>query len=174
MSKSLGNVISPKQMVERYGTDSTRLLLISLGTFNEDMDVSWQRLDEIYTASLVNGLGNLCSRVAKMAADEGMMITPPPPTLNQDYQKLMSEYQLTAAAEQVLDQVTKADIYLSQKKPWKLSGKEKTQVLEEAITRISQIAFHLNPFMPETSEKITTHFQDKIQPIKPLFPRLES
>jgi len=66
MSKSLGNVISPKEMVERYRTDGTRYLLMKLGPFGTDMDVSWEKFDIAFTADLSNGLGNLCSRIAKM------------------------------------------------------------------------------------------------------------
>ncbi len=66
MSKSLGNVISPKEMVARYGTDGTRYLLMKLGPFGTDMDVSWEKFDIAFTADLSNGLGNLCSRIAKM------------------------------------------------------------------------------------------------------------
>lgn len=66
MSKSLGNVISPADMQERYGTEATRYLLMQLGPFGSDMDVSWEKFDASYTADLANGLGNLCSRVAKL------------------------------------------------------------------------------------------------------------
>ncbi len=66
MSKSLGNVISPSEMVTKYGTDATRYLIMNLGPFGNDMDVTWEKLDTIYTADLSNGLGNLCSRVAKL------------------------------------------------------------------------------------------------------------
>ena len=66
MSKSLGNVISPQEMVDRYGTDGTRFLLMFLGPIGSDMDTSWEKLDTAFTAHLSNGIGNLCSRVAKM------------------------------------------------------------------------------------------------------------
>ena len=68
MSKSLGNVIEPSDLVAKFGTEGARWLLASLGSFGEDMDINWERLREIYTADLTNGLGNLCSRVAKMAS----------------------------------------------------------------------------------------------------------
>lgn len=66
MSKSLGNVITPQEMVDKYGTDGARYLLLNLGPFGADMDVTWEKLDRVYTADLANGLGNLCSRVAKL------------------------------------------------------------------------------------------------------------
>ncbi|MCX6765645.1 MAG: methionine--tRNA ligase [Candidatus Moranbacteria bacterium] len=67
MSKSLGNVISPFEMIEKFGVDGTRYLLLSFGNFGEDMDVSWEKFTEKYNAELANGLGNLLSRVIKMS-----------------------------------------------------------------------------------------------------------
>lgn len=172
MSKSLGNVITPKQMADRYGSDATRFLLISLGTFSEDMDVTWQRLDDMYTSYLSNGLGNLCSRIAKMAADQKMVIAQPRIPLDVDFQKMMDNYQLFLASKILIQQISKVDLFLSNKKPWNLSGSEKIIVLEKAVYSLLKIAHHLNPFMPETSNKILAHFQGNVEPISPLFPRL--
>ena len=179
MSKSLGNVISPKQMVDRYGTDATRLLLISLGTFMEDMDVNWNRFDELYTAYLANGLGNLCSRIAKMSADEKITYhsrrenkTNINSETQKHYQQLMDEYELTKALELIIEVISQTDMYLSQNEPWKKSGKEKVVILQTAIASIREIAILLAPFMPAVSKIIQDHFQGEIKPIKPLFPRI--
>jgi methionyl-tRNA synthetase len=55
MSKTLGNVISPTEMIERYGVDGTRYLLLSLGSLGEDFDVNWERMTKKYNADLANG-----------------------------------------------------------------------------------------------------------------------
>jgi methionyl-tRNA synthetase len=172
MSKSLGNIIAPQDMVTKYGPDSTRFLLISLGTFSHDMDVSWDKFDERYTADLANGLGNLCSRVAKMADNEQLNLAKPEVQISQKYQNMMDHYQLTSALDWIIDFVKQTDQYLSETKPWKLTGQEKKEIITAAVERIQQIAFHLLPFMPSTAEKIQTHFTGKVQALDPLFPRL--
>ncbi len=173
MSKSQGNVIRPDEMKVRYGTDATRYLLISLGTFTNDMDVSWDKFDERYTADLSNAIGNLCSRVAKMAADEKLKLELPDPKWSQKYQDFMEEYQLSAALDWILEQVKETDQYLSETKPWKLSGEDKVSILRAAVERIRTIGLHLQPFMPETGSQILSHFDGNIKALDPLFPRLD-
>ena len=62
MSKSLGNVIAPDDLVKKYGVDATRYLLASATSFGHDGDIGWTKFDEKFNADLANGLGNLVSR----------------------------------------------------------------------------------------------------------------
>lgn len=173
MSKSLGNVISPQQMNERYGVDGTRLLLLSLGSFSGDMDVTWDRFDAKYTADLTNGLGNLCSRVAKMCEKAEVGFTGQLPELDADYVKLMSAYDLTGALNWVFNHVSQTDAWLAETQPWKLEGEEQKQVLSTALDKLLLIARHLSPFLPTTAETMLQHFQGgQITALTPLFPRL--
>lgn len=172
MSKSLGNVIAPSELVEKYGVDGARYLIINLGVFGEDMDVSWKRLDETYTADLSNGLGNLCSRVAKMCEKNGISATEKT-ALSARFSKFMNDYDLTDGLNWITKLISSSDQYLSETQPWKKEGDEQTKILIEAIERVQVIAHHLQPFMPETAEKILNHFnQSKITALTPLFPRL--
>jgi len=66
MSKSLGNVISPEALNEKYGVDAVRYLLMSATTFGRDGDIGWDKFDEKYNADLANGIGNLLSRTISM------------------------------------------------------------------------------------------------------------
>ena len=172
MSKSLGNVIAPSEMVDKYGIDATRYLIMNLGPFGEDMDVSWKKLDETYTADLSNGLGNLCSRVAKMC-EQNNISDNSTSKLNKVFIRNMDSYDLTDALRWIKGLITNTDQYLSKTKPWKKEGDEQKEILVAAVKKIQIISNHLQPFMPETAELILDHFsQLKITALKPLFPRL--
>ncbi len=180
MSKSLGNVIAPRELVQRYGVDGARYALLSLGTFGGDMDVTWERFDTQYTADLSNGLGNLCSRVAKMAeqakiggSGESAAAVNEKISLDPQYRSLLESYDLTGALQWVFTQVAECDAWLSETTPWKKIGSEQQEILQAAIQRLLVIATHLQPFLPETSQRITDHFSaPSITALTPLFPRL--
>ncbi len=173
MSKSLGNVISPGQLVERYGVDGARYLLVSLGSFAGDMDVSFERLDEKYTADLANGVGNLCSRVAKMCEKAGVEFAQEKIELSSEFMKHMSSFELDKGLTYVMQVVSDLDKSLAISQPWKKTGDEQREILCDAVAKIRLIAAHLQPFMPETAKTIAERFnQTKITALVPLFPRL--
>ena len=66
MSKSLGNVVSPYDLVNKYGTDPTRYFLLAKINPFEDSDFTYDKFEEAYNSDLANGLGNLVQRVAKL------------------------------------------------------------------------------------------------------------
>lgn len=173
MSKSLGNVIKPEEMVNRYGIDASRYLLIKLSTFGEDMDVSWQKFDTTYNASLANGLGNLCSRLAKMASLQKITITYQP-QLPKKFKAFMDNYDLTLALNYLTDGLSQLDQYLAQKKPWLMKGKEQDLVLTQTIQNLLDINLALTIFMPETADIIAQKFkQNTISPfMEGLFKRI--
>lgn len=173
MSKSLGNVIAPSEMIERYGIDGTRYLLMNLGPFGTDMDVSWEKLDTTYTAELSNGLGNLCSRVAKLCEQTNFVNTVPQPAIPAKYHAALSNSHILSALSQAKSLITELDQYLTKKEPWKLEPQNTRAVLTEAVEKILLMAKLLSPFMPKTTEIILKNFSDqKIKALKPLFPRL--
>ncbi|HQM15891.1 MAG TPA: methionine--tRNA ligase [Candidatus Woesebacteria bacterium] len=174
MSKSKENVISPQQMVDRYQSDATRYLLISLGSFGQDMDVNWEKFDSKYTSDLANGIGNLSSRIAKMSSQINLVFSTLEIAELNEYQQMMEKFQLTQALAFILSEIKKCDLFLSQTQPWLQPIKKKESLLTEAIIRLRQIAQALAPFMPNLSAQLLTHFSNQIKPISPLFPRLES
>lgn len=174
MSKSLGNVISPKQLVDKYGVDGARYLVISAYPFGDDGDISLQRFDTKYNADLADGLGNLISRVAKLCERVEIDVTHPE-HLPEEYPKSLETFDLYGALENIRIQVISANQYIDKNEPWKITNEKKLgDVLEELVRRILSLADQLKPFLPETSEKIAKQFKGpKIKSQEPLFPRLK-
>lgn len=173
MSKSLGNVISPKELVDRYGQEATRFLLINLKPFEDDMDVSWSRFDTTYTADLANSLGNAASRIAKLCEKNGLGFAGEKPSLSPEVREHMDSFHLGEALDYIKNQLVGLDKYLSDTTPWKKEGAQAADILETAVTNLLQIATDLQPFMPGTAETLLAHFShEKISALTPLFPRL--
>lgn len=180
MSKSLGNVITPEQMVERYGQDATRWLLMNLGPIGSDIDVSWQQFDQTYTAQLANGLGNLCSRVAQLVYKAQLskpawhaFNTAKQNALNIKFNQYLENSEINSALDWINQQIVSLDHTLSQKRPWLLSPEAQKPILTDAVNQLITIAMHLVIFMPKTAENITKYFQNPTATkLEPLFPRL--
>lgn len=171
IGKSLGNAIDPKLIVEKYGVDAYRYYLLREIPAYGDGDFSWSRMDEVYKADLQNGLGNLVSRVSAMA--EGMKVNCHTKNISDTVNQKLEKYQFDEAMRVIWERIRKADQMISEKQAWKLMGTNKELILDELISEIKQIGTDLAPFIPETAEKILTHFgKEKIEKITPLFPRL--
>ena len=180
MSKSVGNVIAPAEMVEKFGIDGTRYLLLSGGgNFGEDMDITWERLTEKYNADLANGLGNLVSRVVKLAENvESLDLD----EVNQDVAEILGKEFAFFAETELLDQalpaiwskIRNANIFIEDNKPWELAKTDEENfkhIVRSLIAQLYVIAAMLVPFMPETSAKIKTALETK--KIEPLFQRIK-
>lgn len=176
MSKSLGNVIDPFETVARYGLEPVRYYLLKYIPSHADGDFSHDKFTEIYNADLANGLGNVCSRVAKLCEKASV---PGMPAENQltfdaEYAQLLAEFELSAALHLVSDKVAALDQFLSETTPWKKTGSEQREILDQAVAQILSIGAHVQPFMPKTAHTILDHFQQpEIKAFTPLFPRLE-
>lgn len=173
MSKSLGNVISPNDMIGRYGLDATRYLLVSLGTFSEDSDVTFEKLNVLYNANLANGIGNLCSRIAKMAEQISLVNRENNLEIPEKFSKLMNNFKLHEALIYSNNQVNDLDKFLAQNEPWKKDGEQKKAILLKACQEIQKIALLFSPFMPNTANEISKHFTGRVTSFTSgLFPRL--
>lgn len=172
MSKSLGNVIDPFELVNKYGTDAVRFFIAhDLNTF-EDSDVTPDRIYESYNANLANGLGNLVARVAKLCEQNNIEATPGPDVWCADLEKYMGEYKFNEALAVVWKLIAETDKKINQDKPWGLKGEKVKEILNDLVKRIQAIGFNLQPFLPETSEKILKQFSGEIKSASPLFPRI--
>ena len=174
MSKSLGNVISPYDLVKKYGTDATRYLLLRHVNSTEDTDVTWERLDEWYTAGLVNGLGNLVSRILTMA--ENYKVTTIRPAIFDKSNQNIESFNFQEYMNHIWDLVQKTDKKIQNEEPYKKYKTEQQvaiNIVSVLCTHLSEIAYLLEPVMPKTAEIIHDSLRDLRKP-KNLFPRLNA
>lgn len=162
MSKSLGNVISPYELIEKYGTEATRYLLLRHVHPFEDTDITWERLDEWYTANLVNGLGNLVSRVMKMAEDNlDAPVQVEDEGMEESFKEKIDTYRLNEAFDIIFDHIQKGDLYIQETLPFKKIKSEDVEevkegkvIIEKLVKHIYKLSEHLVPFMPDTAKII--------------------
>jgi len=174
MSKTLGNVIDPVELVEKYGSDSVRYSLLRCSVF-EDSDYSEEILVERHNNELADKLGNLVSRVSTLAEKYGIeesvnklpKITPEGWKYVDDY---MENFQFDKALHVIFIYVDALNEYIQEKKPWETKDKK---VLYNLVKGIREVNDYLGIFIPETAEKIDKIFKtDKIKKAEILFKKI--
>ena len=181
MSKSLGNVINPFDMVEKYGIDATRYMLLRHVHPVDDSDVTWEKMDEWYTAHLVNGLGNQVARVMKLA--EEYLSEPVTFDENEQPQKSFVEhlnnFDFNDAADLIWEHIGKGDTFMQEHEPYKLIKSENAdeqsearKMIEKLVQHLWTLSLHLQPLMPEAAALIEKAVRENKKP-ENLFPRLE-
>lgn len=173
MSKSLGNVISPDDLIEKFGVDGARYLMLCQFPFGTDGDISLDKFKVRYNADLANGLGNLVARVAKLCEKSDFSFKPSEAKLCKRYQRYLDGYRFDKALVRVWQFIAQADRKINQDQVWQQKDRQLEKSLKSLVTSIRRITYHLKPFLPETAEKIEKQFAGpKIKAEKPLFPRL--
>lgn len=197
MSKSLGNVIDPFGLVEKYSAEVVRYFLMREIPSGEDGDFSYKKLEERYNGDLANGLGNLVQRVAtlinnnldgEVILDEVRLNLSEEFKDNSEYDKAFAYFEIHRALEVVWIKIALANKFVDDQKPWaqaKESPEEFLKTMTTLVAMIHHIAWLLQPFMPETSKKIFATFEDngekdlldkyhfRVNLGEPLFPRLK-
>lgn len=183
MSKTLGNVVDPKQIIDGYGVDACRYFFLRHVPAYEDGDFSWQRFHDAYNNELANELGNAAQRTAAMITQyqKGVIGNIPAPEHDiGQYHEALENYQFDRALNEVWEQVRGLNQYIDEEKPWEINKQGDAEHLREVLAYqvgcLLEIAELLEPFLPETAQKIQAAFAEGlVNPIEgTLFPRKDS
>jgi len=182
MSKSLGNVISPFEVIELFKSvtpfpeDVLRFVLLHDVSSFEDSDLTMESIKASYAANLQNGIGNLTSRIMKMATThlETPVSCERAGTIPA-YTSAFKKFDLKRALEHVMYRVSELDAMIQRTEPFKVvkTDKEKgKELIVATLHELAIIAELLNPFLPRTSEAILQLIREHKMPETPLFGRL--
>ncbi len=183
MSKSIGNVVHPKEIVDKYGVDACRYYFMRHIPSYEDGDFSWKRLEAAYNNELANELGNAVQRTVAMIEkyQDGMIGTIPAAEHDTaQFEEAITACKFDRALDLVWEQVRGLNQYIDEEKPWVIAKEGDQDHLREVLAyqagTLIQIARLLEPFMPDTSSKIKAIFNEGIiQRIEgTLFPKEET
>lgn len=168
MSKSMGNVIDPLEMANKYSVDALRYYLLKEASFGEDGDFSEKKLVEKINGELVADLGNLVYRTLTLTEKfHGKISGKPKSSIDvRKISKLMDECELSKALEEIWKAVRETNRYINETEPWKLSGKPLADVIYNLLERIRIIAILVSPFLPSTSERMFAQLGIKPQNLK--------
>lgn len=177
MSKSIGNVVNPVEVLEKHGTDAFRYYFLRhIDTFS-DSDFTWDKFEKAYNNELANDLGNLVQRLATLISKNNVKIKLIDSELDDEFTKLMDKFEFSKALDYVWEKVQDINKRIDEEKPWALAKNGETEKLEDVLNELANSLVSVNkmlsPFLPATSEKIANVFEeDEITPPKePLFPK---
>lgn len=167
MSKSLGNVVDPMELLSKFPVDAVRFYLAREIPTGDDGDFSQERFGVVYSSDLANNFGNLASRVVSMVHKyfEGVV-----PELSEFkfeeefnntfkvYSEEIEKFDLKKAVEAVLVFLTSLNQYVEETKPWTLAKEEKTEelalVMANLVEGVRRATYLLNPYIPVATEKL--------------------
>ena len=173
ISKTLGNIIDPFDLIEKFGQEAVRYYLLREIPAWGDGDFSISRFKELYNGELANGLGNLVARIARLCADTKLNL---PPKKNFKFKiniaNELKSFRFDRALISLWEEISELDKKINQEKPWELQGLTLKKTIAPIAQEIREIAFNLSPFLPKTSKIILGQFTGKVTAQNPLFPRI--
>lgn len=189
ISKTIGNVVDPFALVEKYGSDPVRYYFAREISTHDDGDFSESKLIERYNGELANGLGNLVARVATLGERASPLAFDFPRDILsnvrdvihaafRNYEAAFASFRLNEALAEVWRLIGFVDRYISEARPWgAIDPEELRKIIANAAYLVSTIANLLRPFLPETADRIAAQIslRENMIEIKRgavLFPRL--
>jgi methionyl-tRNA synthetase len=180
MSKSLGNYVSPNDVIDKYGVDAFRYYFLRHIPSYNDGDFSWDTFEAAYNNELANELGNAVQRTAAMIQkyQNGIIGDIPGPQHDiAQYMQAMGDCRFDRALDEVWEQIRGLNQYIDEAKPWAIAKEKDSDHLREVLAYLSgsllEIAGLLEPFLPDTAAKIQKAFAEGI--VRPsettLFPK---
>jgi methionyl-tRNA synthetase len=167
ISKSLGNIVEPLQLIDVYGADAVRFWIARAISFGQDGSATVDGVRERYDTELANDLGNLLSRTTAMVAQyrDGTIRRVPAEqpvdfdALREDVARRFDAFDVTGALEAVWQAVRRLNQYVGAEAPWQLARDESQRehldaVLYALVDGLTAVAVALSPFLPETAPKI--------------------
>lgn len=175
MSKSIGNVINPNDLVDEFGTEAVRYYLLRHVHAFEDSDVTYEKFKEAYNANLANGLGNLASRLLNLG-EKHLDSAPeiPENSIPGEWLQAFSEYRFDRACDITWRWIGELDAEIAEKEPYKLIKTDPDAakaMINEMLIKLYTIARMLYPIMPETNVRLKELIKANKKPETPLFLR---
>ncbi|MCX7881545.1 MAG: methionine--tRNA ligase [Patescibacteria group bacterium] len=174
MSKSLGNVINPFDLVKKYGSDAVRYYLLKEIPPFDDGDFSYSRMNQIYQTDLANELGNLVIRLTNLGEKNGIEFFN---NLQINLKKEFSQYLENFLFDQVLISIWEKIKNLNKKidefAPWNKKTAQRKNFLINSLKELNNIGQLLQPFLPYAAEIILKSTTGKIKKAPVLFPKIK-
>ena len=202
MSKTLGNVIDPFEVIDRLGADALRFYLLREVQWGQDGDVTWEGLERRYSGELANDLGNLVSRSTAMLVRYRDGVVPDARNalepVHESVAARIAQVDLTGALEEIWLLVRTANRYVEEQQPWVLAKSDRAddvarldEALYTLVDTVRALAVLLHPYIPSASAKILDAVGDpgaagweraplgllpagtRVRQPEPLFPRID-
>lgn len=183
MSKTLGNVVAPSDITDKYGADAFRYFILRHIPSYEDGDFSWDKFEAAYNNELANELGNVVNRTVAMIVKYQDSLIGDIPAPEHDialYKEALEHCRFDRALDEVWAQIRGLNQYIDEEKPWMIAKAGDSDHLREVLayqaSSLLQIGELLEPFLPKTALKIRNIFHEGV--VRPtaetLFPKFET
>ena len=175
MSKSIGNVVDPYDLINEFGSEAVRYYLAREISPFEDGDLTIEKFKEAYNANLANGLGNLTSRIMKMATTY-LTDWPeiPQSSSPKEFYDFLDSFEINKATNFIWEEIGALDQKIQDEKPFtliKTDPEKAKECISDLVLRLYGVARMLKSVLPETSQNIKDLIRNKKMPEKPLFLR---